>query len=106
MSPLPRAFELPLPHRGVVAVLLTDQDETSELERCFRAAAWPRGIETLIPDPSSRDALVAWFGIRSFPCVAVVADGMLLGLEHACTDEACARLAEHARTCGSPPFDV
>lgn len=106
MANLPGSFGLPLPRRSLVAVLLTDQEETTELERCFRAADWPAGVETMIPDASTRDALVDWFGIRSFPCVAVVIDGMLLGVEHACTDEACARLAEHARTCGSPPFDV
>ena len=106
MRPLPASLGLPLSRRRPVAVLLTDQDETSDLERCFRAADWPRGIDTMIPDASTRDALVAWFGIRSFPCVAGVADGMLLGVEHACTDEACARLADHARSCGSPPFEV
>ncbi len=109
MTPAPGPFELPLPRHGAVAVLLTDQTKDAErtkLEDCFRGTNWPDGVQPLIPDGPTRDALVDWFGIRTFPCVALVVDGMLLGVEHACTEEACTRLAEHARTCGVPPFEV
>ncbi len=106
MTPVSNAFGPPLARHKTVAVLLTDQDEASDLARCFHAAQWPRGIESMVPDAATRDALVDWFGIRTFPCVALVFDGMLLGVEHACTEESCARLAAHARTCARPPFDV
>ena len=94
-------LDLPLPRRGIVAILLTDRDaETSSLERCFHATDWPRGVRALVPSAQDQAVLVDWFGIVGFPCVAIVSDGMLLGVEHTCTDEACARLAEHAKTCG------
>lgn len=93
--------DLPLPARGIVALLLTEQGgETSALERCFHGTKWPRGVKAVVPSREEQAVLVDWFGIVGFPCVAIVSDGMLLGVEHTCTDEACARLAEHAKTCG------
>ncbi len=100
-------FDLPLPRRGVFAVLLTEAgQERSSFERCFHATQWPKWVKTVVPEAADRDALVEWFGLLRFPCVAIVADGMLLGVEHSCSADACERLAAQAQACGGAPFEV
>lgn len=62
----------------------------------FAGLAWPPGTTAEVVDLSTDGETARWYGITTGPAVAVVCDGMLLAIEHGCSDEACTRVRELA----------
>lgn len=79
-------------------VLFVDRDapEAAATQARFEAVRWPQGTRTEIIDVSTDLECARWYGIADVPAVAVVCDGALLAIEHACDAGACRRVYEMA----------
>ncbi|RMG20947.1 MAG: hypothetical protein D6729_01880 [Deltaproteobacteria bacterium] len=62
--------------------------EGRALCRAFREARWPADLTPVEVDVERAPELLAHFGLRRLPAVAIVEDGSLVALEYACTPEA------------------
>ena len=62
----------------------------------FSAVAWLPGTQPVVVDLCTDPESARWYGITRGPAVAVVCDGILLDVEHDCSEEACARVRESA----------
>lgn len=80
--------------RGQQAILFTDGEHCgaeSSVDR-FARMPWPADTERIVVVAQEAPHVVAWFGIREFPTVAIVRDGAVLALEASCDDAVCQQL--------------
>ncbi len=85
------------PWRALLFVQGTHGERSAQAMRNFGAIRWPVSCEPAIVD-IDRDPLVArWYGIQTWPAVAIVHNAMLLAIEHTCTTDACARVLAAAQ---------
>lgn len=76
---------------SIVLFLCGGEDDPS-LQRAFEQARWPGGYRVQAIDLAADDEVRLWFNLGDRSAVAVVLDGAILALEHACDAGACSRL--------------
>ncbi len=87
---------LPGGDRGTTLVLFVNDEALATTQR-FSEAASELAIRAGVANANNVPRLARWYGIDQFPTVAMIADGVLLGLETGCDDRSCKKVLDWAR---------
>lgn len=88
---------------GLRILVLYDSAQAEQTKAALarvQSAEWPGGRKPELHDVHETRKEADWFGIVEFPAVAIVEDGMLVAIEHECTQQACERVMAQARARG------
>jgi hypothetical protein len=83
--------------RALLFVRQANEPPAIEARRIFESMDWPATCRPQVIDMDVDENTTRWFGIEAWPTVAVVADAMLLAVEHQCSADACERVLTAAR---------